>query len=54
MSHTVTVKLIADQVIEVDGAEVNIHDIETVIVNDTGVIERVYLKKDEDTDVSQD
>ena len=45
MSHTVTVKLIADQEIEVQGKEVNIHDIETVYINGDGVITEVALRE---------
>ena len=45
MSHTVTVKLIADQEIEVQGKEVNIHDIETVYINGDGVINEVALRE---------
>ena len=41
MSHTVTVKMIADQEIEVNGEIVNIHDIETVYVNAEGKIVEV-------------
>jgi len=44
MSHTVTVKLIADQYIEIKDKEVNIHDIKTIVVNSKGQIEKVYMK----------
>lgn len=44
MSHTVTVRMIADQVIEVNGNEVNIHDIKTIYVNPKGQIEEVAIK----------
>jgi len=49
MSHTVTVKLIADQIIEIAGKEVNVHDIETVYVNSKGQIEEVAIKSTEKT-----
>ena len=45
MSHTTSVLLIADQVIEIAGKEVNIHDIHAFIVNDQGLIIEVYLEK---------
>ena len=44
MSHMVTVKLVADQIIEVEGKEVNVHDIETVYVNSKGQIKEVAIK----------
>lgn len=45
MSHTVTVKLIADQVIEINGKEVNIHDIITIYVDNQGKIIEVALNE---------
>ena len=45
MSHTITIKLIADQEIEVQGKEVNIHDIETIYVDGCGKITEVTLKE---------
>ena len=47
MSHTVTVRLIADQIIEVAGKERNIHEIETIYVNADGQIEDVAIKEKE-------
>ncbi len=44
MSHTVKVNLIADQEIEVDGQEVNIHDIRTITVDTDGRIIDVVLE----------
>ena len=44
MSHTVTVKMIADQIIEIAGKEVNIHDIKTIYVNSKGEIVLVALE----------
>ena len=41
MSHTVTVRMIADQIIEVDSKEVNIHDIKTIYVDAKGKITEV-------------
>lgn len=38
MSHTVIVSMIADQEIEIAGKMVNIHDIDSIIVNADGVI----------------
>ena len=38
MSHTVTIKLIADQEIEIQGIRVNIHELQSILVNGTGVI----------------
>ena len=46
MSHTVTVRMIADQIIEVAGQEVNVHDIKTIYVNDSGQIEEVALREE--------
>ena len=43
MSHRVTVKLIADQTIELNKKEVNIHDIKTIHVDGQGVIKKVDL-----------
>ena len=42
MSHTVTVKMIADQYIEVNGYEINIHDIKTIVVDERGRIIEFY------------
>lgn len=44
MSHSVTVKMIADQEIFINHHRVNIHDIKTVLVNSDGVITGVYFK----------
>lgn len=41
MSHTIKVTMTADQVIEVQGKEVNIHDIKTIYVDSQGVITEV-------------
>ncbi len=38
MSHTVEVKMIADQEIEIAGKKVNIHDIQTIVVDGRGKI----------------
>lgn len=38
MSHSVKVTLIADQVITLQGYEVNVHDIQSVVLNGTGCI----------------
>lgn len=43
MSHSVTVTLIADQVIRISGRDVNIHDIKAIVLNGYGVIEEVRL-----------
>jgi len=42
--HTVGVNLIACQVNEVGGKDVNIHDIYSVMVNGKGVIVNAYIK----------
>ena len=47
MSHTVTVKMIADQVIGIAGKEVNIHDIYSIYVNSKGEIVEVALLKEQ-------
>ena len=38
MSHTVEVKMISDQEIEMCGETINIHDIKSIQVNNKGVI----------------
>uniref|UniRef100_A0A6M3KVM7 Uncharacterized protein n=1 Tax=viral metagenome TaxID=1070528 RepID=A0A6M3KVM7_9ZZZZ len=45
MSHTVTVKMIADQYITIDGQEYNIHDIATIYIDSDGQIMKVALNK---------
>lgn len=45
MSHTVTVKMIADQEIYINHQIVNIHDIESIVVDSRGVIMRVFFKE---------
>ena len=45
MMHTVTVKLIADQIIKVNGKEVNIHDIKTIVLDSYGKVVEVMLLK---------
>lgn len=49
MSHSVTVRLIADQEIEVNGKTINIHDIRTIYVNSQGQITMVSLDKYSET-----
>ena len=44
--HTVGVRLIADQEIDIGGKTVNVHDIESVIVSSSGVIINAYIKPD--------
>ena len=43
MSHTVTVRMIADQIVTINGAEVNVHDIRSIEVDETGTIITVRL-----------
>jgi hypothetical protein len=38
VSHSVVVTLIADQCIFINGKEINVHDLETIEVDDNGVI----------------
>jgi len=38
MSHSVKVTLIADQCISINGKEINIHDLNTIEVDENGVI----------------
>ncbi len=45
MSHSVKVIMIADQEIEVDGEEVNIHDIYSIVVDSRGKI--IEVRKNE-------
>ena len=47
MSHLVVVDLIADQTILINGEEVNIHDLKTIILSDHGYIIGYRLKSDE-------
>lgn len=42
MSHTVKVNMTSDQEIEVAGEKVNVHDIDTVFVDPSGRIARVF------------
>ena len=44
MSHTVNIKMIADQEIEIGETSVNVHDIEAIKVNAEGVIVDAYIK----------
>lgn len=44
MSHTVAIKMIADQEIEIREKKINIHDIEAIIVNADGIIVDVFLE----------
>ncbi len=44
MNHTVQVNMIAEQVIEINGKEVNVHDIESIYVNNWGEILEVATK----------
>lgn len=46
VSHTVIVRMIADQEIEVAGKDVNIHDIATIYVDGRGKITEVHLNED--------
>ena len=48
MSHAVQVNMIADQVIEVNGKEVNIHDIVSIYVNHLGEILEVATTNKEE------
>lgn len=43
--HTIeNIRLIADQEIYIRGLSVNVHDINTIIVNSNGVITNAYIK----------
>ena len=42
MSHHVKVGMISDQIIYIKGVEINVHDIATIVVNDSGEIIEVY------------
>jgi len=44
MSHSVGVTLIADQEIEIQGRQVNIHDIKSILVDSEGKIADAYLE----------
>lgn len=44
MSHTVTVFMIADQEIEINGRRVNTYDIDSIIVSADGVITDAFVK----------
>ena len=44
MSHTITIRLIADQVIWFRESQINIHDIEAIILSGQGEVEEVILK----------
>ena len=44
MSHTVNIKMIASQEINIHGYVVNIHDIRTIVVNSRGRIESVFCE----------
>ena len=44
MSHSVSVTMVADQEIDVQGRRVNIHSIKTIIVDSNGKITDVYLE----------
>jgi len=43
VSHRTTVYLIADQIININGTEYNIHDIDEIFVSGDGLIEEVCL-----------
>ncbi len=45
MSHTVQVRMIADQEIQIDGRKVNIYDITCIKVTDNGVIADAHVKE---------
>ncbi len=45
MSHSVSIRMIADQMINIAGRGVNIHDIVTIIVNANGVITNAYIRE---------
>ena len=49
MSHTVSVRLIADQEIEFNGRCVNIHNIMSVMVDAHGQIIDIYLEPEGET-----
>ncbi len=44
MSHTVQVNLIADQIITFQEFEINIHNIETIILDPDGVIKEIVVR----------
>ena len=46
MSHRTHVLMIADQVISINGKAVNIHDIQSIYVNDSGLITDFNFKDD--------
>jgi hypothetical protein len=44
--HTVKVTMIANQEICVNGQDINIYDIETIVVNEYGIVTHVHMKKE--------
>lgn len=44
MSHTVTVNMVADHFILIDGVPVNIHDIKTIYVSSKGLILNAFIE----------
>ena len=52
MSHSVQITLIADQLIEILGKKVNVHDIECIMVNDIGIIMGVTISREGGTPVT--
>ena len=45
MSHTTKISMIADQEIRINGQNINIHDIKTIIVDSNGQIIDVMLEE---------
>ena len=46
MSHTVKVAMIADQEMKILGVTVNIHDIDSIVVDDKGKIVDAFINSD--------
>jgi hypothetical protein len=46
MSHTVTIKLIGNQTINVGDKEINLHDIESIEIIDNYRVNKVKFKKE--------
>jgi len=44
MSHTTKISMISDQEIRINGQDINIHDIKTIIVDSNGQIIDVILE----------
>lgn len=48
MSHSTTIRLIADQEVEFMGVKVNIHDIGAVEIDYKGIVVNVFLEPEND------